>query len=133
MSEASLAAASTIVIASEVPAVSKFKIEDFSSSTLGLKIYFQSAIKANLQAQTGHSNGVQAIIKVKLAQTIHQKPNSLSQEALKTVTITWVSFTIPFGNIGLIGLSISLADKVASSEGLHSLFWNLFPQIFPVA
>jgi len=88
LSEASLAAASTIVIASEVPAVSKFKIEDFSSSTLGLKIYFQSAINVNLQAQTGHSNGVQAIIKVKLAQTIHQKPNSLSQEALKTVTIT---------------------------------------------
>ncbi|MDO4764217.1 MAG: hypothetical protein Q4A00_07545 [Flavobacteriaceae bacterium] len=93
-----------------------------SSSIVGLKIYFPSSVKANLQPATGHSNGVQAIVKAKLAQVIHQKPSSLSPEADKTVAIICVSFTIHFGNIGLIGLSISLADKVASSDGLPSLF-----------
>ena len=48
----------------------------------------------------------------------------------KTVATTCTSFLNPFGNNGLIGLSISLDVNIAFSEGLPSLFKNP-PGIFP--
>ena len=40
----------------------------------------------------------------------------------RTVATTWTSFLNPFGNKGLIGLSINLDVSIAFSEGLPSLF-----------
>ena len=48
----------------------------------------------------------------------------------KTVLTTCTSFLISSGNIGLIGLSIILAARVAASVGLPSLFINP-PGILP--
>ena len=90
-------------------------------------------MRAIFTAETGHSKGAQAIRSPREAPVIPQKPSSFVPSDENTVAITCVSFMIHFGNIGLIGLSIILAVRVADSLGLHSLFINLFPPIFPVA
>ena len=55
---------------------------------------------------------------------------SLSAES--TVMITWTSFRNPFGNSGLIGLSVSLQERIASVLGRPSLRKKL-PGILPIA
>ncbi len=57
----------------------------------------------------------------------------LSLVADRAVSIILTSLINHFGNIGLIGLSISLDVKTDALDGLPSLFINLFPPIFPVA
>ena len=51
----------------------------------------------------------------------------------KTVTITWTSFFNAFGKKGRIERSIIRAVKIASSDGLPSLFTQRLPFILPPA
>ncbi len=86
-----------------------------------------------LTAHTGPSNGIPAIISAADDPMIDSSPGEISLSRDKGDIVMTVSLIIPFGNIGLSGLSVSLQYNTASSEGLHSLLLNLPPQIFPAA
>jgi len=75
-----------------------------------------------LTAQTGPSKGIHASIMAKDAQIIENTQGLFSLSTEKGLIVTTTSFTIHSGNIGLIGLSVSLEIRIALSEGLHSLF-----------
>jgi hypothetical protein len=121
------------VIASRVPATSKFNFACCSSSKLGSKISIHSLFCTILTQATGPSKGAPLISSVSEAPVIPKNHKSLSFVAERAVAIICTSFINPFGNIGRIGLSMSLEVKIEDSEGRHSLFINLFPPIFPVA
>jgi hypothetical protein len=86
-----------------------------------------------LTPETGPSNGAHATIRARDADVIPQLPSSQLLSLESVVAIICVSLIIPFGNIGLIGLSIIREVKVAISLGLASRFINLFQPIFPAA
>lgn len=86
-----------------------------------------------LTAPTGQSSGIPHRSIAADDQMILSSPGEISPSSDNDEIVIITSFTIPLGNIGLNGLSVSLAYNTASSDGLHSLLLNLPPQIFPAA
>ena len=121
--------ASTIIIASLVPDTTRWR-ELFSlCSAVGLTTNAPSTnpIKTD---PVGPLKGISDIDKAIDDPIIATISGVQSWSTDKTVATTCTSFLNPFGNNGLIGLSISLDVNIAFSEGLPSLFKNP-PGIFP--
>ena len=128
-SVASLAPASTMFIASLVPATVKSISLASSSSTVGLIISFPSTLPT-LTPAIGPSKGTLEIHVAKLEPTIAVNSGELSGSTDNTVFTTCTSFLKFSGNKGRIGLSIIRAASVALSVGLPSLLINP-PGILP--
>ncbi len=120
-----------MLIASFVPATVKLRSDFSLSSTAGLITSFPSTLPTITPA-IGPSNGILLIPKAREDPNIAVISGVESKSQAKTVFITCTSFLNPSGNIGLIGLSISLAVNVPCSPGLPSLLKNP-PGIFPIA
>ena len=125
----SRAPASTMLIAYFVPATVKSISDTSSSSGVGLIINSPLTLPT-LTPAIGPSNGTFEIQVAKLEPNIAVSSGELSLSTDNTVFTTCTSFLKSSGNIGLIGLSIILAAKVAASVGLPSLLINP-PGIFP--
>ena len=128
-SDTSFDPASTMFIASVVPATVK-SISDFSSSS-GVGFIINSPFTLpTFTPAIGPSNGICEILVASEDPNIAANSGELSVSTDKTVLTTCTSFLKSSGNIGLIGLSIILAAKVAASVGLPSLLINP-PGILP--
>ncbi len=131
LSGISLAPPSTIMMASLLPATVRCISLTAVCSTVGLIISLPSIIPTTTPAM-GPLNGILLTPKATEAPIIAVTSGRLSCSTDITVATMWISFLKPLGNRGLMGLSINLAVKVASSVGLPSLFINP-PGIFPTA
>ena len=125
----SLASASTILIASLVPATSKL-INDLSNCS-GVPLTINSpSTNPTLTPAIGPLNGISETHNAKDAPNIAAISGDASWSTDKTVLTLCTSFLNPSANNGLIGRSIILAVKVPCSLGRPSLFKNP-PGIFP--
>ena len=125
----SLASASTILIASLVPATSKF-IKEFSSCS-GVPLTMNSpSTKPTLTPAIGPLKGISETHKASDAPNIAAISGVASWSTDKTVLTLCTSFLNPSANNGLIGRSIIRAVNVPCSLGRPSLFKNP-PGIFP--
>ena len=120
---------STILIASIVPATVKLIVLLSISSQVGL-ILSSPSILPTITPATGPSNGILEIPKHNDVPNNAVISGVLSGSTLSTVFTTCTSFLKFSLNIGLIGLSITLAVKVAASVGRPSLLINP-PGILP--
>ena len=130
-SDTSLAPASTILIASLVPATFKSTVERSICSTVGLITYSPSTYPTVTPA-IGPLNGIFDTDSESELPSIAAITGSQSYSTDNTVEITCTSFLNPSSNNGLIGLSIKRAARVASVPGRPSLRKNP-PGIFPTA
>ncbi|EKD86184.1 MAG: hypothetical protein ACD_37C00428G0003 [uncultured bacterium] len=65
--------------------------------------------------------------------TIERVSGSFTLSTDRIVTTTWTSLLKLFGKSGRIDRSISLPERIASSDGLPSLFTQRDPLILPPA
>ena len=86
-----------------------------------------------LIAPNGPFHGILETANAKELATIPKISGSFSPSKDTQLTITCTSFLKSFGNKGRTALSIILEVKMASSDGLDSLFKNLEPKILPAA
>ena len=127
----SFASDSTIKTASSVPATTISKYESSNSSKFGLRTYSPS-INPTRAAPIGPSNGTPEIERAADAPIIAAMSGFCFLSEDMTVQKICISLVKWSGNIGLIGLSISLDVRVSLSVGLASLLKNP-PGILPVA
>ena len=125
----SLAPASTILIASFVPATVRSISDSSNSLTVGLIINLPF-ILPTLTPAIGPSKGTLLIDVARDDPSIAVSSGELSGSTDKIVFTTCTSFLKSSGNKGRIGLSIILAASVAFSVGLPSLLINP-PGILP--
>ena len=131
LSETSFAPASTIMIASLVPATVK-SISDFIlCSYVGLMISSPSTLPT-FTDPVGPSQGMSDVARATDEPIIAATSGEQSWSTLIATATTETSFLNPFGNRGLSGLSISLEVKIPCSPGLPSLLMYP-PGIFPTA
>ncbi len=123
--------ASTILIASLVPAILKASSDLACSSSVGLIINLPSTNPTSTPA-IGPLNGISEIINAKDDPSIAVIAGELSGSLLKTMLIICTSSLNPSGNKGLIGRSIKRAFNVSTSDALPSLLKNP-PGILPAA
>ena len=128
-SSTSLASASTILIASFVPATSKL-IKLLSISSGPALIVNSPSIKPTLTPAIGPLKGISETHNAREAPNIAAISGEACWSTDKTVLTTCTSFLNPSANNGRIGLSIILAVKVPCSLGRPSLFRNP-PGILP--
>ena len=103
-----------------LPATKRFKSDFSNCSRLGLMINWLSRYPI-WAAPTGQSKGIPAARIESEEPIICITPRLIWWSSAKGVTETTISLIIPLGNIGLSALSVSLAFKMAWSEGRHSL------------
>ena len=125
----SFAPASTMLIASLVPATVRSIVD--SSNCFGVGLIINSPFThPTFTPAIGPSNGISLIDVQRLEPNIAVNSGELSVSTDKTVFTICTSFLNPSLNKGLIGLSINLAASVAASVGRPSLFINP-PGILP--
>ena len=125
----SWAPASTIQIASSVPATVSDKLLASTCSAVGL-ITNSLPTLPTITPDTGPSKGILEMPRQRLVPNKAAISGELSGSTDNTVLTTCISWRKASSNIGLIGLSINLAAKVAASLGLPSLLINP-PGILP--
>ena len=130
-SDNSLASDSTINTPSEVPAITKSKVDSSIWLIVGFKTK-SPPISPTRAAPIGPKNGTPEIVKAADAPIMATISGLVSISCDKTVHITCVSHLNSLGNKGLIGLSISLLTSVSFSDGRPSRLKNP-PGIFPAA
>ncbi len=132
-SDTSRAPASTIVIASRVPATTRSRSVSFSSShTSGGFTTRRPSRNPMRTAPTGPPKGIEEIDSAADAPMTASTSGALSWSALSTVAITWTSLRNPLGNSGRSGRSMRRALSVARSPGRPSRLKKP-PGIFPAA
>ena len=131
ISGTSFAPASTIIIASSVPATVRSMSDSALCSVAGFMIN-SPLILPTLTEPVGPSQGMSEIDNATEDPIIAAISGEQSWSTLITVAITDTSFLYPFGKRGLKGLSINLDVSVPCSPGLPSLL--IYPPgIFPTA
>ena len=127
----SSAPASTIMIASLVPATVRLMSDCSLCSSVGLMMNLPSTLPT-LTAAIGPSHGMSDVAIATDAPTIAMISVSQSRSTDITVATTTTSLWYPLGKSGRRGLSISLELRIAFSLGLPSLLINP-PGILPEA
>ena len=128
-SDISFDSASIIIIESEVPVITKSSVLFSNSSKVGLTTVFPS-IKPSLKDAIGPFHGISEIIRAIEAPKVPKISPGFSWSLDRRFIITCVSHLNSFGNNGLIGLSVNLAERISFSDGLASLL-KYPPGIFP--
>src|SRR5918993_657688 len=116
----SFAPASTIVIASFVPATTRSRSLSAIWSYVGLRTKSPSSVLPTRTAPIGPSKGMSDIASAAEAPTMLTVSYGVSWSAPKTVPMTWISLRYPFGKRGLKGRSVRRAVRMALSLGLPS-------------
>ena len=127
----SFAPASTIAMASPVPATTRSSLLSSNCANVGLTTSSPSTYPS-LVAATGPSNGISDRHRAEDAPMMPRTSGSFSWSADRTVTMTWISLWKPFGKRGRRGRSVRRAARVATSVGRPSLRKKL-PGILPAA
>ena len=131
-SDTSLAPASTMRMASSLPATIRSRGLSRSASSLGLTTKPPSSSWEIRTAPTGIGNGMSEIIRAALVPFIARMSYGCSWSTDIGIATSWVSRFHPFGKSGRSGLSIMRAVRVAFSPARPSRRKKL-PGILPAA
>ena len=130
-SEMMFAPASTIMIASFVPARLRWSLLFSRSAGVGLMIYLPSTYPTTTDA-VGPAKGMSEMLSAIELPSMPNTSGGISLSTESAVATTATSFKQPFGNKGRMGRSIRRDVRIALSEGLPSLFLKP-PGILPTA